>query len=84
VTRIPDPNDVISRDEFVSFVRTLEADFRSGAAYWENNDLPSFLEGLAGWIEDMDGFYENSSRRPPANIDWTFLAQVLAAGTTYE
>ncbi|MGW4675869.1 DUF7660 family protein [Streptomyces sp. NPDC004324] len=45
----------------------------------ENADLPSFLEALASWIDDADGWYNNAGRG-----DWRFSARALRAATIYE
>ncbi|MFE5080010.1 DUF7660 family protein [Streptomyces mirabilis] len=51
---------------------------------WDNGDLGGFLEALAAWIDDADGWYGNVGRELPANGDWSFFARALRAATTYE
>ncbi|MGW5367138.1 DUF7660 family protein [Streptomyces sp. NPDC004009] len=53
-------------------------------ASWENADLAGFLEALAAWIDDADGWYSNAGRDLPASGDWSFFARALQAATTYE
>ncbi|MER5514267.1 hypothetical protein [Streptomyces sp. NPDC002763] len=50
----------------------------------ENADLASFLETLAAWIDDADGWYGNAGRSLPADGDWSFFARALRAATSYE
>ncbi|MFJ3226966.1 hypothetical protein ACIPJS_26990 [Streptomyces sp. NPDC086783] len=47
-------------------------------------DLSSFLEALAAWVDDADGWYRNTGRELPPGGDWTFFARALQAATAYE
>lgn len=51
---------------------------------WKNNDLTSYLEAIASWIEDMDGFYENMGKSLPEKINWSVFADILMAARIYE
>ncbi|WP_253915702.1 hypothetical protein [Streptomyces sp. NRRL S-31] len=51
---------------------------------WETADLPSFLEALAAWIDDADGWYGNTGRELPPGGDWAFFARALRAAAVYE
>lgn len=51
---------------------------------WENADLASFLEALAAWVGDADGWYRHTGRYLPVNGDWRFFAHALRATTSYE
>ncbi|REE60837.1 hypothetical protein BX257_3390 [Streptomyces sp. 3212.3] len=55
-----------------------------GGSLWENAGLASFLEALAGWIDDADGWYTNSGLEMPPGGDWKFFARALQAATVYE
>ncbi|WP_447402971.1 MULTISPECIES: DUF7660 family protein [unclassified Lysinibacillus] len=46
-------------------------------------DVPPF-QAIEGWMEDMEGFYENSGLDTPKNIDWNFLANMLYVDKIYE
>ena len=59
-------------------------DFRTNSSSWENQDIPSFLEAVAAWTDDMDGFYANQNKSLPSNIPWKVLAQVFYAAKVYE
>ncbi|WP_432443463.1 DUF7660 family protein [Lysinibacillus sphaericus] len=39
---------------------------------------------MEGWMEDMEGFYENFGLDTPKNIDWNFLANMLYVDKIYE
>ena len=51
---------------------------------WENQDIKSFLEAMAGWVEDMDGYYLNKGEKPPVTPTWKTFAEMLRAATIYE
>lgn len=76
--------DVRSRKDLAAFVRLLARDFHDHGTEWENPDLSHFLEALAGWIDDMDGYYTNSGKRMPSEPGWETIAEMLAAARIYE
>ncbi|WP_306320547.1 MULTISPECIES: hypothetical protein [unclassified Streptomyces] len=78
------PESVDSREELAAFVRFLRRSQAEEGSAWENADLPSFLEALAAWIDDADGWYRNTGRELPAEGDWRFFARALQAATVYE
>ncbi|MGC0375949.1 DUF7660 family protein [Streptomyces sp. SAI-229] len=78
------PDHVGSRESLVAFVRALHRSHAEEGHSWENADLASFLEALAAWIDDADGWYSNAGRNLPADGDWSFFARALRAATTYE
>jgi len=78
------PEHVDSREALAAFVRSLQRSHAEDGSSWENADLPSFLEALAAWVDDADGWYGNASRELPVSGDWTFFARALQAATIYE
>ncbi|MGW0798123.1 DUF7660 family protein [Streptomyces sp. NPDC002692] len=78
------PDRVGSREGLAAFVRALHRSHTEEAQSWENADLASFLEALAAWIDDADGWYGNGGRTLPESGDWSFFAQALRAAMTYE
>jgi hypothetical protein len=72
------------RDDFVGFVRELSASLNLERADWENCDLPSYLDALAAWVDDMEGYYENRGEPVPQQPSWKTLAEVLLAARVYE
>ncbi len=73
---------VKTREDLQSFVNALVKDLAKGK--WENKDLASYLEGLAGFVGDLDGYYTNRGAAPPKRPEWRTLAEVLLAATMYE
>ena len=73
-----------SRDRFVKLLEDMRSDFCASPESWENNTLARFLEALAAWTADMDGFYKNQGAVPPEQPSWKTMAQMLLAARTYE
>lgn len=79
------PTDrVDSREALASFVRGLRQGYEGSGGSWENVVLGDFLEALAAWIDDADGWYRNAGRELPPHGDWAFFARALSAATVYE
>lgn len=49
--------EVRTKEEFIRFMALLKKDKLKHANEWENTDIPSYLEAVASWAEDMDGYY---------------------------
>ena len=73
-----------SREDFVTFVRAFLCHLQQKPKEWENHDLASFLDALAAWVEDMDGYYHNLGERVPDQPTWRMLGQILLAARAYE
>ena len=74
----------VDRDGFVLFVRELIRDFQENKDEWESHDIPSYLEALAAWAEDMDGMYSNRGEPVPQGVSWRVFAQILLSASIYE
>ena len=73
-----------TQKELAEFVRLLLQDFQKNPTRWENADLETFLEALATWIDDMDGYYTNHALPIPQQPEWRTIAEMLCAATKYE
>ena len=73
-----------TREDFIAFVRALKRDYTENLSTWENRDIGSFLEAIASWVEDMDGFYINQGLSVPEKPDWKVVADILMGGKIYE
>jgi hypothetical protein len=62
----------------------LIADLKNNPVYWENRNLESYLEAIADWTEDMEGYYQNTNQPIPNNINWKVFADILIAASMYE
>ena len=84
MTLIDHARQVKTREELAAFVAALVANIRATPEEWENVDLAAFLEGMAGWIEDMDGYYANTGEDMDRLPPWRLLADILGASRSYE
>lgn len=75
---------ICSRDDFVAFVQRLSEEFRASPQSWEHKDIGSYLDALAAWVSDMDGYYIHRGQPVLQNPDWQTVADMLRAATLYE
>jgi uncharacterized protein with NRDE domain len=73
-----------TRDDFVNFAYELSQNYNDDPNSWENANLGDYLSAIAHWTNHMDGFYLNLGLKPPENIDWQVMANILAAARVYE
>lgn len=75
---------VQTREDLAAFVAELKADLDANPGEWTNADLASFLEAMAAWIQDMEGYYENTGQKLSQLSPWKIVADVLMAARMYE
>lgn len=76
---------VTDRQSFIKFLDLLHKDLLQNPETWENKTLPDFLEALASYAEDIQGYYDNTD----ANVDaekaaWSTLADIFKGAKVYE
>jgi hypothetical protein len=76
--------DIRARQDLASFIRELAKNFRNNPDEWKNATVDSFLEALAAWTNDMDGYYRNKNEDVPVNPQWKTIADMLMAASVYE
>jgi hypothetical protein len=75
-----------TREDFIDFMSFFVKSIKDGEPI-ENNSVESYLDGIASWVEDMDGYYENMGIADEVKLDsmnWRVLADILVAATMYE
>jgi hypothetical protein len=77
-------NEIGNKEDFVSFVELLVSDLNNNPGEWINKDLSGYLESIASWTEDMDGYYQNNNIPIPENVNWKVFANILVAAKMYE
>lgn len=77
-------DSIESKEAFVNFVRTLATDYKSNPSEWENKDLGNFLEALANWTEDMEGYYAFKGKPIVEAVPWRVFADCLMGAKMYE
>lgn len=75
---------VKSREDLARFVSTLAADATSRPDGWAHATLPAYLEAVARWLADMDGYHRNRGEKAPLRPAWRTLGEVLLAARVYE
>lgn len=73
-----------TEDDFIEFVNLLIKDNAPNPSKWENKSAAEYLKGIASWVEDMNGYYDNMNLQKPTDIDWKFIAALLYVGKIYE
>lgn len=43
-----------------------------------------YLESISSWAKDMEGYYRNTDKEIPHDINWDFIATLLYVGSIYE
>lgn len=74
-----------TRQDFTAFVKELHSDLKANPDEWENTTLETFLEALAAYAEDIQGYYDN--RQPGTDADaprWQTFADMLRGASVYE
>jgi hypothetical protein len=60
-------------------------DFDGAGNHWQNQDVYTFLQAMAAWLNDCEGFYRNTGK--PIDVDqpsWQLFADMLSAAAVYE
>lgn len=73
-----------SKEDFLDFLAKLQTDLESHKNEWENDNLARYLEGIYGFCHDIEGYYKNSPKEMPEDINWDVFAQILSAAKYYE
>ncbi|MNE67105.1 hypothetical protein D3C87_481850 [compost metagenome] len=76
---------VTDRTSFIKFLDLLHQDLLRHPETWENKTLPDFLEAVAAYTEDIQGYYDNTE----ANVDaekaaWSTFADIFKGAKVYE
>lgn len=74
----------MTRREFEVFLQELARSVPAEPASSTNVSLDQFLEGVSGWLADVDGYILNRREAIPHEPSWQLFAQMLLAGRTYE
>ncbi|MEO6315865.1 MAG: hypothetical protein ABIU63_17740 [Chitinophagaceae bacterium] len=75
---------ISNKQDFLEFIGMLVDNLKKSPDEWSNNRLENYLEAVARWTEDMDGYYVNNNLPVPTNADWKTFANILMAARSYE
>jgi hypothetical protein len=73
-----------TRDDLVLFIHHLVQDLGTCAEQWENTSLEAYLEAIASWVQDMEGYYRNRGETAPQHPTWRHVGEILLAARIYE
>lgn len=73
-----------TRDDLALFIQHLIHDLRTCPERWENTSLETYLEAVAAWVQDMDGYYHNRGETAPKYPTWRHVGEILLAARIYE
>nr|WP_136518146.1 hypothetical protein [Cellulomonas telluris] len=51
---------------------------------WANDSLEAFLESMAAWLDDMDGYFASRGSHAPSEPTWRLIGQMALAARVYE
>lgn len=76
---------VTDRQTFIHFLQLLRQDFLSNPEQWENKTVPDFLEALAAYSSDIQGYYDNTKQNYNADEpSWLLFADIFKGAKIYE
>ncbi len=80
-----DPHAVRTRHDLSEFVDRMAEELREHPGRWENVTLGAFLQALARYLVDLDGYCRNMAPEiDPDRPDWRTFAIALAGAAVYE
>lgn len=78
-------HSVASKADFTEFAKLLLQNYRSHPEKWDNASVEELLDGLVGFVGDMEGYYKNA--RIAVDLErpsWRVFADILMAARVYE
>jgi hypothetical protein len=76
---------IVDRQTFSDFIKMLRQDFIKNPNDWQNKTLPDFLEAMSSYVEDIQGYYDNTNQKINADIaSWKVFADIFHGAKIYE
>lgn len=74
-----------SRDDLIEHIFRLLDDHDAVGDQWQNKDIYTFLQAMAAWLDDCEGFYRNTGQPVDARLpSWQLFADAFSAASVYE
>jgi hypothetical protein len=74
-----------SKADFAAFVRLLAQNYREHPGEWDNASLSQFLESLAAFSDDIEGYYANIGvALDMGQPNWRVFADILLGARVYD
>jgi hypothetical protein len=77
-------NSVSNKESFIEFLELLAKHCKINSNEISNINTIDFIEAAAAWLEDSDGFYQNTGQKQPKIDDWKAIAHLFSAALIYE
>jgi hypothetical protein len=61
--------EIKDRQSFIEFLMLFRKDLNSNPGGWENKNLDDFLEAMAHYTEDIQGYYDNCKKEIGEHIN---------------
>ncbi len=76
---------ISDRQSFADFLKLLRKDFIENPSEWENNSLDTFLDAMSDYVEDIQGYYDNTKQDVNAdNASWKIFSDIFLGARIYE
>lgn len=75
---------ISSKEDLIKFIGELRMDFNNNSSTWENSSLESYLAAMQSWLEDIEGWAENSNLDISRITSWELIGHILFASKMYE
>ena len=76
---------IMTKEDFISFLKEFIIEFKKNGQNWENNDLMKYLVAIQSYTEDIDGYYKNMNDPSiDAHSNWRIFADILVGASMYE
>jgi hypothetical protein len=74
-----------TRQDLAEFIQALLRDLETNQQEWGNSQLERYLDALAAWAKDMDGYFRNIHGHPaPEQPTWRLIGRMLMVARIYE
>jgi hypothetical protein len=68
---------VTDRQSFIKFLERLQDDLLHNRDKWENDTLEKFLDAMAAYAQDVQGYYNNTNQQVNADeASWKVFADI--------
>ncbi|SDL48362.1 hypothetical protein SAMN05421823_106143 [Catalinimonas alkaloidigena] len=75
----------MTRIEFIAFLKAFRQDLEEGKPEWKNQTLEDFLEAMASYTEDIQGYYDTMNLNTDADVaTWENFKTLLKGASMYE
>ncbi|WEK34033.1 MAG: hypothetical protein P0Y53_16215 [Candidatus Pseudobacter hemicellulosilyticus] len=70
-----------SKEDFIRFLKVLQADLAENKGRWENANLENYLEGMEAFLTDST---EQSQMKVDFSPSWSLFANMMLVASIYE